>query len=208
MLAIDTSLGTSVGVVSADGRPCDAVSTDPLRHAEVIGTLIAEALAQANAVPADITEVICGVGPGPFTGLRVGIAAAHAFAAGRAIPVRSFVSHDAIALEEYDTASAEDVVVVTDARRREVYWSRYSPVPSPDEGLQWRRISGPTVSKADDLPAGIRVIDGNSTGLRASSLIELAERMRAADIEPESGEALYLRSPDVTPSNGLKRVTN
>ena len=100
ILGIDTSLGTAVAVVEPDGVVRSQLeSADPRGHAEVIGTLIERALAEASLRPSDILHVAAGMGPGPFTGLRVGIAAARAFALGRGIPVVPVVSHDAVALE-------------------------------------------------------------------------------------------------------------
>ena len=97
LLAIDTSAGTSVAVVDAGRVLGSADEADTRGHAEAIGRLIVDALAQAGAAPAEITGVVAGMGPGPFTGLRVGIAAARAFAAGRGIPVHPVASHDAVA---------------------------------------------------------------------------------------------------------------
>ncbi|MGO3321295.1 MAG: tRNA (adenosine(37)-N6)-threonylcarbamoyltransferase complex dimerization subunit type 1 TsaB, partial [Microbacterium gubbeenense] len=101
ILAIDSSIGSTVAVVdpATDAVLADCSSDVPRGHAEVIGTLIERALDDAAVSPADITHVAAGMGPGPFTGLRIGIAAARAFAVGRGIPVVPVVSHDAAALE-------------------------------------------------------------------------------------------------------------
>ena len=97
LLAIDTSAGTSVAVVDRDaGVLAERVVATPAGHAEVIGTLIAAVPAQA-VEPGLAVGVVVGMGPGPFTGLRVGIAAARAFAFGAGVPVVPIVSHDAIA---------------------------------------------------------------------------------------------------------------
>ncbi|WGD36703.1 tRNA (adenosine(37)-N6)-threonylcarbamoyltransferase complex dimerization subunit type 1 TsaB [Lysinibacter sp. HNR] len=206
LLAIDTSLGTSVGVKTGSGDLYDAVSEDAFSHAEAIGDLIRRVLNDAGVHPAQITGVINGVGPGPYTGLRVGIAAAQAFAAGRGVPLESIVSHDAIAWDQPVTLG-EDLVVVTDARRREVYWSRYTAVTEGGMAAFWERKDGPVVTKPDQVPSGIPTVDGNRVGLRATSLIERADLMRTRGSAFETGEALYLRSPDVTLSRGPKRVT-
>ena len=98
ILAIDTSIGTSVAVVTRQGEVlAERASEDTRGHAESIGRLIATVL-EARPV---ITAVAAGVGPGPFTGLRVGIAAARAFGFGRGIPVLGVLSHDAIAVVEW-----------------------------------------------------------------------------------------------------------
>uniref|UniRef100_UPI0026037C53 tRNA (adenosine(37)-N6)-threonylcarbamoyltransferase complex dimerization subunit type 1 TsaB n=1 Tax=Microbacterium sp. TaxID=51671 RepID=UPI0026037C53 len=122
ILAVDTSLGTAVALVEADGHAvADASSHDALGHAEVIGDLLTRAFAAARSSPADVTQVVAGMGPGPFTGLRIGIAAARAFALGRGISVMPVPSHFAAALRVID-ADAPDTAfaIVTDARRREV----------------------------------------------------------------------------------------
>lgn len=128
ILAIDSSIGSGVAIVDAasDEVRGHASSEAPRGHAEVIGTLIEHALAEANATPADVTHVAAGMGPGPFTGLRIGIAAARAFAIGRGIPVVPVASHDAAALAVLDEDPSARFVVVTDARRRENAVSAYA----------------------------------------------------------------------------------
>ncbi len=204
LLAIDTSAGTSVAVVeSGAGILSEFGETDTRRHAEVIGTLIQRALDGAGVAVTDLTGVAVGMGPAPFTGLRVGIAAARAFALGIGRPVIPVVSHDAVAFGRTGPA-----LVVTDARRREVYWSAYSG--SDDEGLPIRD-AGPGLCVpaliSDAVPDFARyrrldadVVSAGSIGLVAELLL-LHERPFA------SGEALYLRSPDVTLSAGPKRVS-
>ncbi len=146
ILAIDTSVGTAVAVVEDDGVVlADAASENPLGHAEVIGGMLQDALAAASGAPAssgqELAYVAAGMGPGPFTGLRVGIAAARAFALGRGIPVVPVVSHDAVALEVLlaGALTGTDVArfaVVTDARRREFAFTVYDGVD--DDGLPVR----------------------------------------------------------------------
>src|SRR6187431_1608671 len=119
LLAIDTSAGTSVAIVDRDaGTLAEYSSLDTRKHAEVIGELIQACLADSGIAVTDLSGVVAGMGPGPFTGLRVGIAAARAFAFGAGTIVVPVVSHDAIAFGE-----SEPVIVATDARRHEVYWS-------------------------------------------------------------------------------------
>lgn len=132
LLAIDTSAGTSVAVVDPDLRLvlAERSTADTRRHAEVIGPFLAAALAESGIENAALTAVVAGMGPGPFTGLRVGIVAARAFAAARGIPVLPLVSHDAAAAAvdarpDLDDSVAAPFVVLTDARRREQYWSVY-----------------------------------------------------------------------------------
>jgi tRNA threonylcarbamoyl adenosine modification protein YeaZ len=126
ILAVDTSAGTAVALVSPQGAVlAERSEASTMRHAEVVGDLIRDTLAAAGLAAGDVTAVASGMGPGPFTGLRIGIAAARAFAFGRGVPVVPIASHDAIAaawFAEHASAGMEtvDLLVVTDARRREV----------------------------------------------------------------------------------------
>ena len=139
ILAIDTSLGSAVAVVDPSGNVRgEAVSDNPRGHAEVIGGLIERALADADTTAAQITAVAVGMGPGPFTGLRVGIAAARTFAIGRGVPVIPLVSHDAAALAL--AIEHRPFVVSTDARRRERAVSMYD---GRDAHGRPRRVDGP-----------------------------------------------------------------
>jgi tRNA threonylcarbamoyl adenosine modification protein YeaZ len=204
LLAIDTSAGTSVAVVDRDrGILAELNEADTRRHAEVIGTLIQSALAQSGVPVTDLSGVAVGMGPGPFTGLRVGIAAARAFALGIGRPVVPVVSHDAVAFGQSDP-----VLVVTDARRREVYWSAYGG--TDDVGLPLRE-EGPGLTPPDDLAAAVtgfaryRRID--AAVVSAASIGLIAELLYLHKRPFASSEALYLRSPDVTLSAGPKRVS-
>jgi tRNA threonylcarbamoyladenosine biosynthesis protein TsaB len=189
LLAIDTSAGTSVAVVDAGRVLAEADEAGTRRHAEAIGTLLRAALADAGIEPRDVTGVVSGMGPGPFTGLRVGIAAARAFAFGVGVPVHPVVSHDAIAFGHSDR-----VLVVTDARRREVAWSLYDP--------EVVRVEGPELCLRDGFDAiasrhpGVPVLDQPTVS--AASLGLVAELLLAAARPLGPAEALYLRAPDVT----------
>ncbi|HEY0247416.1 MAG TPA: tRNA (adenosine(37)-N6)-threonylcarbamoyltransferase complex dimerization subunit type 1 TsaB [Gryllotalpicola sp.] len=204
LLAIDTSAGSSVAVVDYDrGVLAEASVADTRRHAELVGPLIAEVLAASGVAVAELSAVAAGMGPGPFTGLRVGIAAARAFAIGASRPVVSLVSHDAIAYDAYRTGRTGPVLVVTDARRRELYWSYYT---GADElGLPIRG-DGPGLAKPAELPhAAAERLDAPTVSAGALGL--LAEHFWKNRRPFADDEALYLRSPDVTPSAGPKRVT-
>lgn len=190
LLAIDTSAGTSVAVVERGRVLAEADEPGTRRHAEAIGTLLSLALTEAGIEPRDVTGVVAGMGPGPFTGLRVGIAAARAFAFGVDVPVHPIVSHDAIAY-----GHAGRVLVVTDARRREVAWSLYDP--------EVVRLEGPELCLRDDFDAivsrypGVPVLDPAT--VNAASLGLVAELLLAAGRPLGPGEPLCLRAPDVTP---------
>jgi tRNA threonylcarbamoyl adenosine modification protein YeaZ len=204
LLAIDTSAGTSVAVVDRDAGILSELSeADTRSHAEIIGTLIRGALDAAGIAVTDLSGVAVGMGPGPFTGLRVGIAAARAFALGIGRPVVPVVSHDAVAFGREDP-----VLVVTDARRREVYWSTY--LGTDAKGLPIR-AAGPGLCAPDDLAsvvpdfAAYRRVDAEMVS--AASIGLIAELLHLHRRPFASGEALYLRSPDVTLSAGPKRVS-
>jgi tRNA threonylcarbamoyl adenosine modification protein YeaZ len=222
ILGIDTSVGTSVAVVDADGVVrAEESSANPLGHAEVIGTLIARALDTAavtpalgvNAVTSDtITHVAAGMGPGPFTGLRVGIAAARAFALGRGIPVIPVVSHDAVALGHMLQAAIagdddERFAVVTDARRREFAYTVYEGMDA--DGLPLRATE-PALIPRDELDARLAELGAlrlDAHAVPAALIGVAASRALVAGRTIGPDDALYLRSPDVTIPGAQKRVT-
>ncbi|MFD5276634.1 tRNA (adenosine(37)-N6)-threonylcarbamoyltransferase complex dimerization subunit type 1 TsaB [Pseudarthrobacter sp. NPDC058362] len=150
ILAIDTSAVASAALVhSTDGVIAGFATEDTRSHAEVLAPGIEAMLAGAGATGADIDALVTGVGPGPFTGLRSGIATARTLAFVWGKPLHGLMSLDAIALEVADSSTtARDFLVVTDARRKEVYWARYSLV---DGGLP-QLVDGPHVGSAADLP--------------------------------------------------------
>ena len=218
ILAIDTSLGTAVAVVEDDGVVlAEGASENPLGHAEAIGGLLQDALAAASASPESsaeaLTYVAAGMGPGPFTGLRVGIAAARAFALGRGIPVVPVVSHDAVALEVLLAGALTGTeparfAVVTDARRREFAFTVYDGID--DDGLPVRSTE-PALIPRDDIDA--RLAELGAERRDAGSGVGRDGRDRRGDAPSAAGripawtEPLYLRSPDVTMPHGPKRVT-
>jgi len=184
-----------------------------MRHAEVIGRLIRECLTEADIAVQELSGIVGGMGPGPFTGLRVGIAAARVFAVGAGKPLVPVVSHDAIAFGHYAAGHEGPLVVVTDARRREVYWSAYNGADAA--GLP-ERIGSPGLTK----PAAL--LDPAETDphrlyawwprldaptVSAGDLGMVAELSFAAGKAAVADAPLYLRSPDVTLPNGRKRVS-
>ena len=117
ILAIDTSTSrTSVAIIEADSVLFSGFRDGATAHGPSLPALVQEALAIS-----DIDEVVVGMGPGPFTGLRVGIAFAQSFALASEIPVRGVCSLDAIAAQVHES----DFIITVDARRKEVYWARY-----------------------------------------------------------------------------------
>ena len=201
LLAIDTSIGTSVAL-GCNGRVWAVASENPRGHAEAIGTLLALVFAESGVAANRVDGVVAGMGPGPFTGLRVGIAAAQAFAAGREAPVYGLESHEAVALSALELGAAAGVRVITDARRKELFVTDFS-------GLNWagipERAAGPRLVSRDahEAVAGELwpvVID-------AAALVRLAARRLAAGVEFAGEEALYLREPDVAKPGPQKRVS-
>lgn len=147
ILAVDTSIGSGAAVVAPDGEILSEVeSENALGHAEVIGTLLERALADAGVGPEQIAQVAAGMGPGPFTGLRIGIAAARAFALGRGIPVLGVASHDAVAAEVALAFPQGGFAVATDARRKENAISVYGALDG--WGLP-TRVAGPELRPRD-----------------------------------------------------------
>jgi tRNA threonylcarbamoyladenosine biosynthesis protein TsaB len=168
ILGIDTSTGlTTVALVDHDTVVAQASHWDARRHAEVIGPMLAQVLSAADGM--QVSRIVCGVGPGAYTGLRVGIAAARAVGLARGIEVVGVCSLDAIAAAAQNRFGA--VVVATDARRSEVYWAGYSAT-----GL---RTDGPQVGAADlvDVP-------GTWLGHGAALHARLDESLR--DLPPQS----------------------
>ena len=118
VLAIDTSTSRScVAIIDGSEVIYSGFRDGATAHGPSLPLLVQEALAVSN-----VDEVVVGMGPGPFTGLRVGIAFAHSFALARDIPVRGVCSLDAIAAQ----VTENDFIITVDARRKEVYWARYT----------------------------------------------------------------------------------
>ena len=194
ILAIDTSAGTSVALVG-DGIVAETATADSRSHAEHIGVFIDRVLTDAGLSPADVSAVVTGIGPGPFTGLRVGIAAGIAFAVGRGIPIYGVPSHDSVALGH------GACTVVSDVRRRELAWTTY---------LDGVAIDGPRLTT--ELTLALDVDLDTFPEVRAE-LISAALLATAAQNRLDRGDdlsslrPLYLRAPDATPNNGPKRVS-
>lgn len=208
-LAVDTSVGTSVALVSGGKVLAEVTIDDRMGHAENIGQALAEVFKRADVAPSRISAVVAGRGPAPFTGLRVGIAAAIAFAEGIARPIFGLVSHDAIALAELTATDAPSapLLVTTDARRSEVYWSLYSGVDSHGCPI---RIDGPHVNKPDELEAVLteRGIEPRraKTEVSAANLARVAERQMLAGGASADVTALYLRAPDAVAPKPVNRT--
>jgi tRNA threonylcarbamoyl adenosine modification protein YeaZ len=232
LLAIDTST-TAITVGLHDGASVIAESTtlDARAHAEHLAPNIRAVLASADAEPGDVTDVVVGIGPGPFTGLRVGIVTARTFAFALGLPVRGLTSLDAIAHEAWLGGRRGDLLVATDARRKEVYAATYVL-----EDARACRVSEPIVTRAADLAAEVRALPTAGRGpslytealpeavgpldVSGGALADLAvRRMRETPqgdgepqhVDPGHGfdglEPLYLRRPDVSAAPPSKKST-
>jgi tRNA threonylcarbamoyl adenosine modification protein YeaZ len=202
VLALDTSQGTSVAVL-VDGKVvAESADPNPMRHAENIGTLIASCIEQAGVSAAEVTDVAVGIGPGPFTGLRVGIAAAKMFAAGSKARLHGVGSLEAIA---YNLSLTEPTLVIADARRSEVYFGLYQG-KSPN-GVP-KALLVPGVSKQAELEARLQaqgqVYELISEPVAAASLGLLALAQQSEGHLAGPIQANYLREPDATYANPKK----
>ena len=166
-LAIDTSTSrTSVAVIEDGSILWSGHRDGATEHGPALPSLVQEGVKGFT-----IDEVVVGMGPGPFTGLRVGIAFAQSFALARGISVRGVCSLDAIAAQ----VNEKDFIVTVDARRKEVYWARYK------DGV---RVGEPAVNFPADV-AGAPIHPDLYPDMKA--LVALAENIT---------EPMYLRRPD------------
>lgn len=135
ILAIDTSTAlTSISLADGSVVLAQLSHLDARKHAEVLAPMLRDVLAASGASPADVLAVAVGVGPGPYTGLRVGIATARALGAAWDVPVHGLCSLDAIAAAECAMSPTSGFGVASDARRREVYWAWYDADGTRREG--------------------------------------------------------------------------
>ena len=167
VLAIDTSTSRScVAIIEGAKVLYSGFRDGATAHGPSLPALVQEALAVS-----DVDEVVVGMGPGPFTGLRVGIAFAQSFALAREIPVRGVCSLDAIAAQVTD----KDFIITVDARRKEVYWARYT---------QGVRVGDPAVN----FPADV-------TGATIHADL-FPDMVALVNLPGTITEPIYLRRPD------------
>ena len=202
VLAMDTATpAVTAGVVRLEDVAvlAERVTVDARAHAEQLTPNVLAALADAGLTVNDLDAVVVGCGPGPFTGLRVGMATAAAYGHALGVPVYGVCSLDAIGIESGATTS--EILVVTDARRREVYWARYR------DGV---RVDGPAVNAPADVPADAHAVAGSPEHAalfdlpRVSPVYPTASGLVRAvadwTAEPAPLVPLYLRRPDAKPS--------
>ena len=155
---MDTSTSAiGVALLSPGDAPVVRVELDPRAHTERLAPQIRDVLAFSGATPRDLTDVAVGTGPGPFTGLRVGMVTAVTMANALGVPVHGVCSLDVLAEEALAGADLPEVLVATDARRREVYWARYARgAERPGEPGAVVALTDPAVDRPAELAADLR----------------------------------------------------
>lgn len=197
ILAIDTSGGMSVAVLTEDGVALASRSDAAERsHAELLAPMVQEAVTEAGVGMADLTAIAVGTGPAPFTGLRVGLVTAATLGAALAIPVWGVPSLDALAAPY----RGQEVLAVTDAKRKEIYFARYTSSGEVAEG--------PGVIRPAELEVGEARVVGTTiypelgaepAAVAAADVGRIALERAAAGVE-QPAVPLYLRRPDAVPS--------
>lgn len=202
LLAIDTSAGTAVAVLVDGVVASESYDANSMQHAEQIGIQIQQVLKAANKKSSEVTAVAVGVGPGPFTGLRVGIAAAKMFAEGVSVPIYGVGSLDAIA---FANSLDQPTLVLTDARRSEVFFGLYQG--KTQAGVP-KTLLGPGVKKQAELEVQLQAAGYNyvltNTQVSAANLGLLGLAQLAEGSANASVVANYLRAPDAVPAKGKK----
>jgi tRNA threonylcarbamoyl adenosine modification protein YeaZ len=169
-LAIDTTTNRTIVAIIEDGKVLfEGFHEGATEHGFAITELVSKAL-EVSPKP---DQVVVGMGPGPFTGLRVGITFAHTFALAREIPVIGVCSLDAILIDK------SEYTVAIDARRKEIYWASYK------DGV---RVAGPAVDKPADVSGYILDL--------YPDMEKLVARSKSQNIT----EPMYLRRPDAVPT--------
>jgi tRNA threonylcarbamoyladenosine biosynthesis protein TsaB len=211
LLAFDTAT-PAVTVALHDGERVVASLTrvDAMRHGELLAPGITAVLDEAWVARQDVTAVAVGVGPGPFTGLRVGLVTARTLALALDIPVYGVCTLDVLAAGAVDASAVQGpFLVATDARRKEVYWAAYD--------VSGARLDGPHVSRPADVATDGPVVGSGAllypeafpqavgpqypdAGVLAA--VVAGERAELLDPEP-----LYLRRPDAAVPAGPKPVS-
>ena len=215
VIAVDTATpAVTAGVVNVEEMLvlAQCVTVDAKAHGELLTPHVLTALEEADRTFADVAAIVCGVGPGPFTGLRAGMATAAALGQALAKPVYPVCTLDAIAAD-----SEGPLLVASDARRKEVYWAAYD--------ASSKRVTGPSVDRPDRVVARIPSLSvsrvaGNGatlydlglphTGQEYPTPLGLARAARddvLAAARPRPFVPMYLRRPDAVEPGARKRVT-
>ncbi|MEX2972903.1 tRNA (adenosine(37)-N6)-threonylcarbamoyltransferase complex dimerization subunit type 1 TsaB [Streptomyces sp. C184] len=227
LLALDTATpAVTVALHDGSGVLAESRQVDARRHGELLLPAVDRVLAEAGRKLDAVSDIVVGVGPGPYTGLRVGLVTAATFGAVLGVPVHGLCTLDGLA---HAAGLTEPFIVATDARRKEVYWARYEPgTPSGEPGTPSRpvtRLTEPAVDRPADIAdevagvpavgAGALLYDTVFTGVRrdgpehqsAAALAALAAQKLAAGEELLPPQPLYLRRPDAQVPANYKVVT-
>lgn len=207
LLALDTATSAVTAAVH-DGDTVVAESTtiDPLRHGELLAPAIESTLREAGIQVGDLTRIAVGVGPGPFTGLRVGIVTARTLAATLRLPLDGICTLDVLA---YAVSADEPFAVATDARRKEVYLAHYRrPTERIGDPIVARpaevAFAGPVAGRGPELYPEAFPVAISPVYPSAADLARLVVSGAARVLPPEP---LYLRRPDVAEPSARKRVS-
>ncbi|MFD5077581.1 tRNA (adenosine(37)-N6)-threonylcarbamoyltransferase complex dimerization subunit type 1 TsaB [Streptomyces sp. NPDC058371] len=213
LLALDTAT-PAVTVALHDGTSVVASSSqvDARRHGELLLPAVDRVLTEAGRRLDAVTGIVVGVGPGPYTGLRVGLMTADTFGLALGVPVHGVCTLDGLA---YASDLAEPFVVATDARRKEVYWARYDNART--------RVTEPAVDRPADIAEALAGLPAVGAGallypdafpvarepehVSAAALASLAAERLAAGEELAEPRPLYLRRPDAQVPKNYKVVT-
>jgi tRNA threonylcarbamoyladenosine biosynthesis protein TsaB len=223
LLALDTATSAvTVALHDGDRVLAEASTVDPRAHGERLAPGIDAVLREAGVAPGHLTHIVCGLGPGPFTGLRVGIVTARVLALATGAALHGVCSLDALAYAAATAALAlpgDELLVATDARRKEVYWARYA-VSAPDAVSELGPVvtarTAPSVVRPAELPPALRDLPTAGRGpllypelfgravppwdVDAAALARLAVARLAAGDPLADHEPYYLRRPDAAPN--------
>lgn len=200
VLTLDTATpAVTAGVVDVQRQSitvrAERSTVNARAHGELLMPNVLEAVRAAGVALRDLQALVCGVGPGPYTGLRVGVMTAAALAHSLGIPAHPVCSLDAIAA---DTDTAESFVVLTDARRREVYWAAYDTSGLRTAGP----YVGPPAEVVSDVQRRVEYMHPRPHGLALIARDALLSGEQPAALTP-----LYLRRPHAAEPGPRKRVS-
>ena len=207
-LCIDTSAGTTVAVLQGGEVRSEIHFDENMKHAERIGDAIAQAIAGAEIKPGRITNVVVGRGPAPFTGLRIGIAAAVMFAEGVGAKLWGVTSLDGIARAALVAraavgASDRPLLVTADARRSEVYWALYSGLSKSGAPIMIEGLGVTKPAALEELLAG-KEFDRTEIKINAADLGKVFEAQLLDGSASQNVTALYLREADAVAPKDLR----